>query len=342
MKFAFIADIHLSRYGQDKIEIVSNLPERLHSIKQTLYEVAKHCIDNDIDTIIIGGDTLHGKSIIYAIAQEIMIQYFNDFKNKLHFHVIDGNHDLSGKSDDVVSALRPLETIANVNWIPYNTTHRMEMDDVLLVPYSTKLPEIIRNNRANILISHFGLDEGILNSGLSIISDISIKDLEGRYKLVLLGHYHKPQEIIRPTISLYYGGSTIQLDWGEKGDEKRFLIVDTKTLDVQSIPFTSYKKHIEIIIDPDNVDVAITNATQARADGNHVKVIMDKKADITGFGDKFNIVDKTQSDITNRGVTSSMSQRDKLLKYLDIREIPEDIQELYAKEAFDIIQNCEV
>jgi len=342
MKFAFIADIHLSRYGQDKIEIVSNLPERLHSIKQTLYEVAKYCIDNGIDTIVIGGDTLHGKSVIYAIAQEIMIQYFSDFQDKLYFHVIDGNHDLSGKSDVVVSALRPLETIPNVNWVPYNTTYRMEHDDVLMVPYSTKLPEIIRDNRADILISHFGLSEGILNSGLSIVSDISMKDLEGRYKLVLLGHYHKSQEIIRPTISLYYVGSTIELDWGEKNDIKRFLIVDTNTLDVQSIPFTSYKKHIEIVIDPDNVDVAITNAKQARADGNHVKVIMDKKADISGFSGEFNIVDKTQSDITDRGVTSSMSQEDKLLKYLEIREIPEDIQKLYAKEAFDIIQNCEV
>ena len=342
MKFAFIADIHLSRYSQDKIEIVSNLPERLHSIKQTLYEVAKYCIDNDIDTIVIGGDTLHGKSVIYAIAQDIMIQYFSDFKGKLYFHVIDGNHDLSGKGDDVVSALRPLETISNVNWIPYNTTYRMKNDDVLFVPYSTKLPEIIKDNRADILISHFGLSEGILNSGLSIISDISMKDLQGRYKLVLLGHYHKSQEIILPTISLYYVGSTIQLDWGEKGDEKRFLIVNTKTLDVQSIPFASYKKHIEIVIDPDNVDAAIINAKQARDNGDHVKVIMDKKVDVTGFGNDFIIIDKTQSDITDRGVTSSMSQEDKIFKYLEIREIPKDDQELYAKEAFDIIQNCEV
>ena len=67
MKFAYIADLHLSRYGQDKIEMTSNLPERLHSIKQTLYEVAEYCISNGIGFIVIGGDTLHGKSVIYAI-----------------------------------------------------------------------------------------------------------------------------------------------------------------------------------------------------------------------------------------------------------------------------------
>ena len=40
MKFAMTADIHLSRYGQDTVEDTSGLPERLHSIKETLYNIA--------------------------------------------------------------------------------------------------------------------------------------------------------------------------------------------------------------------------------------------------------------------------------------------------------------
>ena len=32
MKFAFVADLHLSRYGQDNIEVTTQLPERLYSI----------------------------------------------------------------------------------------------------------------------------------------------------------------------------------------------------------------------------------------------------------------------------------------------------------------------
>jgi len=342
MRFAYTADIHLSRYGSDKIEDESNLPERLHSIKQALYEIAHYCVDNDIRVIIIGGDVLHGKSVIYAIAQEIMLQYFSDFADLIKFYVIDGNHDLSGKGDDVVSALRPLENVSNVKWIPYSTTYRLEEQGILFVPYSTKLPEIIMDNKENILISHFGLDEGILNSGLSIVADVSLKDLVGRYKLVLLGHYHKPQEIIRSDISLYYSGSLIQLDWGEKGDEKRFLVVDTDTLDVQSVPITKYKKHIEIEIKAGDVDSALAAAKKARDDGDHVKVIMKEKVDLTEFKGEFNVVDKTDADITDRGITSSMSQADKIQKYLEIKEVPEDQMELYAKEAFDIIQECEI
>lgn len=341
MKFAHIADIHLSRYSQDKIEDESRLPERLHSIKSALYEVANYCIKNNIFTIIIGGDLLHGKSVIYAIAQELMIQYFKDWAHLITFIVIDGNHDLSGKGDDVVSALRPLETIENVVWVPFNETKYMEEEDMLLVPYSTQAPELVKDNRANILVSHFGLSEGILNSGLSIVSDISLKDLTGRYKLVLLGHYHKPQEIIREDISLYYVGSPIQLDWGEKNDEKRFLVVDTETLEVESVPLQSYKKHIEIEVNAGNIKEAIKLAEEARENGDHIKLIKRDDVDVSGFKD-FTIVDKTEADVTDRGITSTMSQEDKFKRYLEIKGVPEDKIDDYMKEATEIIQNCEV
>jgi len=342
MKFVFIADIHLSRYSQDKLEDESNLPERLHSIKKSLYEVAKYCIEHDISYIIIGGDILHGKSIIYAIAQEIMLQYFNDYKGQLHFYVIDGNHDISGKGVEVVSALRPLESVGNVDWIPYSETYRMNPEDILFVPYSTNLPEVIKNNKAKILISHFGLSEGILNSGISIVSDIGIKDLVGKYELVLLGHYHRPQQIIRDDIKIYYVGSLIQLDWGEKGEEKRFLVVDTDTLQVYEVPITQYRKHIEIEMNNFNKDDMLKAAQQAKDDGHHVKILMKEKVDITGIKDDFHIVDKTETDITDRGITSSMSQEDRINRFLEIKEIPQSDIDEYAKEAFDIIQNCEV
>jgi len=338
MRFAFIADIHLSRYTQDTLEDESHLPERLHSIRKALYEVADYCVKNDIRVVVIGGDLLHGKSVIYAIAQEIMIQYFEDYADTLIFYVIDGNHDLSGKGDDVVSALRPLQNINNVRWISFDNTFRHEEHDILYVPYSKQLPKIIKENRARILISHFGLSEGILNSGMSIISDVSMSDLDGRYELVLVGHYHKPQEIIRPTISLYYGGSLIQLDWGEREDEKRFLVVDSDTLKVDSIPITGYRKHVQIEIDANNKDEAIKAAQAAQAAGDHVKVIMKETVDLTGFKGEFNIIDKTDRDITDRGITSNMSTEDKLRRYLSIKEIPEEQHDMYLSVAMEIIR----
>ena len=340
MRFAYIADIHLSKYGQDTIEDESNLPERLHSIRRALIEVGNFCIVNDIKTVFIGGDMLHGKSVIYAIAQDLMLDYFEDYA-MLQFIVIDGNHDLSGKGEKVVSALKTLKNVRNVRWVGFDQTYHLKEEDILFVPYSYKLPEVIRDHRAKILVSHFGLSEGILNSGMSIISDVSLKDLIGRYELVLLGHYHKPQEIIRQDISVYYVGSLIQLDWGEKNDEKRFLVVDTDTMDVQSIPITEYKKHVEIELVSDNVDEALQAAKEAKEAGDHVKIIMREAVDLTSVKGEFNVVDKTESDITDRGITNSMSQDDKCQKYLDIKEVAESKKEAYFKMAKEIIDEVE-
>jgi len=338
MKFVFTADIHLSRYSQDKLEDETNLPERLHSLNLSLDHMANYCVDNNINNIVIGGDTLHGKSIIYAIAQEIMLNFFMKWSDKIKFYVIDGNHDLSGKGHKIISALKPLQNIPSITWVPFNEI--LKLDDILMIPYGPDMVNKIKNNSAKILISHFGLSEGMLNSGISIVSDISLKDMVGKYELVLLGHYHKPQEIIRDDISLYYVGSPIQLDWGEKNEEKRFLVVDSETLEVNSVPTTGYKKHIEFDITNSNKTEIIKLAKEAKEAGDYVKVIKKETLDL-GIDNDFVVIDKIERDITDRGITSTMSQSDKFKKFLEIKEITEDEQEVYLKKALELVDRCE-
>ncbi len=336
MKFAAIADIHLSRYGQDRVEDTSNLPERLHSIKEVLYNVGNYCRENGIEFVAIAGDLIHTKSLLYTIAQDLILDYFQEYED-LEFWVLDGNHDLSGKGQTAISSLRFLQYVDNVVWISRSGTGYDP--DFVYIPYSYDIVNQVKTHKRRVLISHFGLSEGMLNSGISIISDISLNDLIGKYDLVILGHYHKPQEIIRDDIKLYYIGSPIQLDWGEKNDEKRFLVVDTDTLDVQSIPTTGYKKHIEFEINPQNKTTVLEEATKAKEEGHHIKIL--KTENMTLESDQFRIIDKTERDITNRGIDSSMSEEDKLRQYLTIREIPEEEHDEYLKEGLEIIQECE-
>ncbi|NHJ48642.1 MAG: hypothetical protein FK733_12730, partial [Asgard group archaeon] len=334
MKFAFTADIHLSKYGNDEIEDTTKLPERLHSLKKVLDNMATYCVENNIRFMIIGGDILHGKSIIHAIAQDIMIDFFTHWSDMLRFYVIDGNHDLSGKGHSVVSALKSLRTIPSVTWIPFNEVARI--GEILFVPYGPDMVDVIKNTSATVLVSHFGLSEGMLNSGISIVSDISLKDLKGKYNLVLLGHYHKPQEIIDKDIALYYVGSPIQLDWGEKNDEKRFLVVDTEMGEVVSIPTEGYKKHIELDVTDSNKQNVIEQAQKAREEGHYVKVIKRETVDL-GIENDFMVVEKIEKDITNRGITSSMSQEDKFKRFLEIKEISEDDYERYMNKALELV-----
>ena len=182
MKFAFIADIHLSRYGQDKREETTGLPERLNSIKNALYEVGEYCYDNDIGTVIIGGDVYHNKSLVYSIAQEIMIDFFEQYEN-LEFWLLDGNHDLSGKGEHVISSLRSLSKCQNVEWI---TGSPAGDDGLICIPYSHNVVNQVKTGRSRILISHFGLSEGVLNSGMSINHKRWAKKDSDCFMLVLL------------------------------------------------------------------------------------------------------------------------------------------------------------
>jgi len=336
MKFVFTADWHLSRYGQDKVEDTTNLPDRLHSTKNAIYFMTDYCRENDIDTMVIGGDLLHGKSVIYAVAQNILLDFFRDNQD-LNFIVLDGNHDLSGKGTAVISALKSIDNEPNVNRIQGLFT---KIEDVLLVPYSHKMIEIIKNSTAPVLVSHFGLNEGVLNSGISIVSDIGISSLVNKYKAVLLGHYHKPQEIIRDDIEVYYVGSPIQLDRGEKHEEKRFLIVDTTKQVISSVLTEGYRRYYEFELRKDNKDEIVTQARKLIKEGHHVNIKRLEDVDTRDIAGDLRIIDRVEKDITDRGISSSMTEADKLRKFAEIRGIPEDEIEEYVNEALSVVSAC--
>lgn len=336
IKFLFTGDIHLSKYSNDRINNESNLPERLHDINMMLYQMANYAINNNIKNIKILGDIFHNKSIIHSLALNIFLSFIRSYKN-LNFHVISGNHDLSGKGADVVSALSCLVNEPNVNYISQPT----KIDNIFFVPYSYNMVDIIKNNSAKYLVSHFGLNEGLLNSGISVVADIKLSDLIKKYETVLLGHYHKPQEILRDDIRLYYVGSPIELDWGERDDDKRFLVVDTETGEIESILTSGYKKHYQIEITTENREEILREARYLKEQGHHVNLIKtNNDVIVDNIKNEFNIIDKTVKDITNRGITIAMSTEEKLKKYLEIKEISDEELNNYLSIGFEIINSC--
>ena len=140
---------------------------------------------------------------------------------------------------------------------------------------------------------------------------------------------------------MYYVGSPAQLDWGEKGDQKRFLIVDSETLEIESIPTTGYRQFIELEVTSATKDKVIQDAMGHQINGHYVKLVKKEKFELQG-AEKLNVVDKTESDATNRGITSTMTQREKLERYLEVKEIPEDQRKEYLDVGIEIMNACEV
>lgn len=340
MRFAISGDWHLSGYINDKKAPESNLSERLHYIKESMYSLVEYCRKNDIDTVVVAGDILHNKSIIHTIAQAVLLKFLRDNPD-ITFIIVDGNHDLEGKGDNVVSALMSIDNEPNVKRVgTEDGMYKDEENDILYVPYSSKMVDIIKNNSAKYLVSHFGLNEGMLSSGQSIIADLSITNLIGKYETVILGHYHKPQEISNADITIYYTGSLIHLNWNDKNEEKRFLDVDIDNEKIISIPTTGYKQYVELEVTEENKSEILKEARRLKEDGHLVNIRKEEKFDTDDIEDEFVIVDRTERDITNRGIDTSMSEVEILEKYMAIKEIKETEQGKYKDIAIDVISEA--
>jgi DNA repair exonuclease SbcCD nuclease subunit len=279
--------------------------------------------------IVIAGDLFHTKSIIHSLAQSMLLDYVKRYEGKIRFIIIDGNHDMSSKSGDGVSSLKCLDNAPNVEMIHTAT----DIENIAFIPWNPKtMISDIKNSKADYLVSHFGLNEATLNSGLSIVSDIKLSDIS-HFKKCFVGHYHSPQEVG----NVFVPGSIIQLDWGEKGEKKRFLIVDSLKHTIDSVEIQGYQRHVELEINSSNAVAILKQAEKLKENGDFVKLLKVDDIDISSFQKDFHVVDKTSRDITNRGINTSMSTEDKLRSYLKIKEIPEEYHEAYIAQAKNII-----
>ena len=329
MKFIYIGDLHLSLYSNDKIDKDTGLPLRLSMIKTVLYNVANYALSFELYNIVIGGDIFHTKSVIHTLAQSVLLDFVRDFQ-KVEFIVIDGNHDLSSKSGSGVSALKCLDNEPNVQML--HETKKIE--NILFVPWGPNMVNDIKNGKADYLIAHIGLNEAQLSSGISIVSDIRLNDLKN-YKRCFLSHYHRPQEVGNVT----YVGSLIQLDWGEKHEDKRFLIVDTNTGKVDSELTYGYKKYFEFEITNENKVEIVKTAKSLQDEGNFVNIVKREDVDVDDIPPDLRVVDKTEVDVTDRGLSIRMSKEDILQRYLEIKKVPETEREKYYQVAIDIIES---
>ena len=325
MRFISIGDLHFALYTNDKIDQTTGMSERLSNITKSLIYVLDYATENEIDVVTVNGDIIDTKSIIHSFVQSLLISIFNNYSN-LEFYLITGNHDVSTQAGTGVSALEGLRS-DNVHVV----TEPTWLENMLLVPWYSGMVEHIKNNSADFLHSHFGLNEATVSSGASLVSDVKAKDLKN-YNQVILGHYHNPQSVGNVT----YTGSIAQLNWGEKNEEKRFLVCDSEKMEVESIPIEGYQKHFVFELNSENKSEIIEQARELQEEGH--KVVLDKTESIhdSDLTQELKVNDKVERDITNRGVNLSMSEDEKMDRYLDIRGIED--KESYLEVGREIIQ----
>ena len=252
MKYVIFADPHLSgkdreyvdldgkKYPRKEFYVINNMYNALEQFKVENPEEEKN--------LIIAGDIFHHKNYAHASSEDLFSQFLFNFEDWNKF-IIAGNHDVSDKTDNPITLLSHLKhkNYKNLTILEPGETLILE-NKILLLPWSKNFLEVLQEKlesykNLEVLVGHFGINEAVLSSGLSHVDRITFKDLSLYFKMIILGHYHKPQLLENEHSKLIYVGSVIQENWGESNEEKRYIVFDSETYEFQSIP-TIYPRYI--------------------------------------------------------------------------------------------------
>lgn len=319
MKILFTADWHIKLWT-DRETTAENIPLRLHEIFVAIIQMCDYALENGVELIVIAGD-LNDKKNIVDVKAFVRLKKILEGYPTLQFMFLHGNHDSTARIDEDSS----VELLTNDTNIRCHVLGTLVDGDITYVPYCKNMAELIHEAEPNkIFVSHFGLNEASLSNGHSIRSSITARML-AKFDVCFLGHYHLPQSIK----NIHYVGNPIQMTKAESGEEKRFMVIDTETMEVESIPITGYRKYFELLIE--NIESAPDILAQAQDLQNQGHFVHVKKqvADAIELPADINVIDDFEEEYMIRGITAGMHLNEQMKKYMEIENIPEDEREEY-------------
>lgn len=328
-----VGDVHLKTYSDSK-EV---------DIFKSIEFILEYALFKSERNLIILGDINDTKSMLSV---KPFIEFYNILKlnNNINFFIISGNHDIVGideSKNEYMTAIELFKDISNVKIITKPCLLNIEGYKCLFLPFDKE--ENIReflSCDADVCFGHLGISEAVLSSGISIISSFNASDFS-KYKLVFLGHYHKPQELYTESSSIIYVGSIIPLRRDEIYDEKRFIILKSN-FEYEFVPITSYKRYYELIVDKDyNEDDLIEKIKKLSTDYKViVKFLVPYSKELLSKLNELNIsvIDLVEKQIVSRGIFSNMSIEEQMRKYLDYMSVSDELKEIYIQEGIKVIR----
>lgn len=211
----------------------------------------KELKNNDVDSLIISGDTNDTKSIIRS---ECLDQLRNFLKQvKVPSYVLVGNHDMVNTSHpELGHCLDSLNDIEDVFVIDKPTI----IGNIKFIPYihnPNDLRKELKKDEVDYLVAHNGINGAEMNSKGTFDSFSLSSGSFSDFKRVFVGHYHCYNEID----NIVYLGSPFTHSFAEANIDKYIGIIDFDNNELDLIE-TNLRKHIDYTINTDkksNVDI---------------------------------------------------------------------------------------
>lgn len=271
MRILHTSDWHVGKVWKGK--------KRLDELERLLDHLATFTRQESIDLLIHSGDVFDTPSPS-AEAERLVFRFFKEIGQAgVPSVVIAGNHDSPsrlaawGQLSELVECYvvaRPrgdvlrIETrnggAATVAAVPFAGARQLvsaleRMDDEEAARNKTypqrmgrlmaQLETAFRPDTVNLFTAHAFVGGCLLSNSerrVHVGDDWALEasTLPGSADYVAMGHVHRPQRLDGAPVEARYAGSALQLDFGEVGEEKHFLVVEAQPsgpVRVEAVPY---------------------------------------------------------------------------------------------------------
>lgn len=260
MKFSITSDIQLHNHQLWSKPTPDGFCDRFIDGLKCLEEVFK-IQGNSKGAVIINGDLFHDRKAISLDVLHATRDLLNKYQDtNLILNV--GNHDQflrRGEINSMSICNGPNTKIFQKEVVGEAYYEGIKFYIIPFIEDSERFKELVGEiplapDTLNVLLMHQGVDGALLAKNSKAKGKIALSDLRlYDFDLVLSGHYHKPQKMAD---NFFYIGSPYEIDEGEAGDEKRFLVLSDEPsagtevwgkgdFKLYSIPVLGMPKHLK-------------------------------------------------------------------------------------------------
>ena len=228
----FISDIHFG-VRQNSEEWQENQKSYFYDWFLPMIKAFVQSLKENEKAVLIGlGDVFDDRKSIDINVNNLAIDIFEDIAEVLPVYIINGNHDLSKKTNKGNTSLRSIDLIPNVTVIQEPTLIKVTnpvdkaVTSVIAIPYLGDTSEETKylanySDKATIALMHTEIAKMKMDNGMTITSGANPESFKG---LIIAGHIHRRQE----NGKVMYVGSPYHTSRGDIGNEKGIYIMDVE------------------------------------------------------------------------------------------------------------------
>lgn len=233
------SDIHFHNWSQYSTVTENGRNSRLMHTVAVVEQIKDYCRETAAEHAFLLGDLFHSRTKIDIDVYDAAWNAMKSLATVVELHMLLGNHDSHNRIGDVHS-LEPFKEFAHVIDKPCRFDIDVKGDAVRIeaIPWVASREEFAEHaakvEQCHALLMHQSVIGAELSSGYTKAGEVQLSDIPTtKANYVFMGDYHKPQKL-EP--NLFYLGSPLQHNFGEAGEEKRFMDWDPRNCAVRSIP----------------------------------------------------------------------------------------------------------